>query len=116
VAPLTAAFPRNAIHTGTRQRLDDRSARLIAASCAADATPARCVQARGPSKERMRRLIGSGLRTLWEHPPPELQAQYPWEAVPKSKDLQARQREALKARWHDSAYRVRMIRNEYRWL
>src|SRR5258706_13571735 len=68
VAPLTAAFPRDAILTGARQRLDDRSARLIATSCDADATPARCGQARGTSKDRVRQLIGSGLRTLWEHP------------------------------------------------
>jgi len=84
VAPLTAAFLRDAILTGARQRLDDRSARLIAGSCATDATLASCGQARGTSKDRVRQLIGSGLRTLWERLPADLQAQYPWEVVPKS--------------------------------
>ncbi len=84
VAPLTAAFLRDAILTGARQRLDDRSARLIAGSCAAEATLARCGKASGTSTERVRQLIGSGLCTLWERLPAELQAQYPWEVVPKS--------------------------------
>jgi hypothetical protein len=105
---LTAAFLRAAILTGAWQRLDDRRASLIAAYFATEATLASCGQASGTSTERVRQLIGSGLRTLWERLPVELQAQYPWEAVPKSKDQRARHREALKARWHDSAYRARM--------
>jgi DNA-directed RNA polymerase sigma subunit (sigma70/sigma32) len=64
VSPLTAAFPRDAIHTGARQRLDDRSARLIAAYFATEATLASCGQASGTSTKRVRQLIGSGLRTL----------------------------------------------------
>jgi sigma-70-like protein len=103
VSPLTAAFLRAAIHTGAWRRLDDRSASLIAAYFATEATLASCGQASGTSNERVRQLIGSGLRTLWECLPAELQARYPWEAVPKSKDQRARHREALKARWHDPA-------------
>ncbi len=109
VSPVTAAFLRDAILTGAWQRLDDRSASLIAAYFATEATLASLGRTSGISKESVRRVIGSGFRTLWEHLPTEVQARYLWEAVPKSKDQRARHREALKALWRDPAYRARMI-------
>jgi hypothetical protein len=51
VAPLTAAFLRDAILTGSWQRLDDRSASLIAAYFTSEATLARCGQASGTATE-----------------------------------------------------------------
>lgn len=108
VSPVTSAFLRDAILTGAWQRLDRRGASLIAAYFATEATLASLGRISGISKESVRRVISSGFRTLWEHLPTELQAQYFWEAVPKTKDRRARQREALKARWRDPAYRARM--------